>query len=376
MLILNRYMGRNYLATFLMSVAVFSFIMCIGSVIRAIDLMSRGISAAALLKFFFLSFPYILQFTVPMSAMTTALLVAMRLSMDGEINAFKASGVNLWQLVAPLVLVSVLLSFVAMGISNFVSPSSKYAQRTITAQLGDSDPIALLEEGRYVRDFPGHMIYVGRKRGDRAEDISIYVIDEETNRIEMNLRARSGTLKVDKANRKLLVDMYDVRIERPDAADPLNPSRTRTMTAEYYPKRIDLDELFKSGKKVKKKISDLNLVELIRTIRELPVTMKDLKPIDRAREQMQLMVEANTRMALSVSCFAFTLLGIPLGMQSKRKESSAGLGISLLIVFIFYTCIALTKPLADRPELRPDLLVWIPVAIAEIAGVILIHRHR
>ena len=190
------------------------------------------------------------------------------------------------------------------------------------------------------------------------------------------MRARSGTLKVDKANRQLLVDMYDVRIERPDAADPLNPSRTRTMTAEYYPKRISLDELNKSGKKVKKKTSDLTIIELIKTIRELPETMKQFKPIDRAREQMELMVEANTRMALSVSCFAFTLLGIPLGMQSRRKESSAGLGISLLIVFIFYTCVALTRPMADRPELRPDLLIWIPVAVAEIAGLILIHRNR
>jgi lipopolysaccharide export system permease protein len=85
-------------------------------------------------------------------------------------------------------------------------------------------------------------------------------------------------------------------------------------------------------------------------------------------------VEANKRLALALSCFAFTLLGIPLGMRSKRKESSVGVAISLLLVFLFYLFIIVANSLVGRPELRPDMIVWIPVILAEIIGFGLVRR--
>ena len=513
MTILNRYFGRNYLITFAVTVAVFSFIMSIGSVIGAIDLLSRGVSGMVMLKFFLHSFPFILQFTVPISAMITAYLLSSRLSMDGEINALKACGVNLWQVVAPIILLSAAISFASMYIANFVSPQSKHAQRLLTMQMADHDPIGLLDEGRYVKEFPGHLIYIGKRRGNDVEDVSIYVVDEENeNQMDLNLRARTGRITMEPEKKELLIDLYDVRIERPDPNFPLDLGRMRTMSAAHYPKRINLSELYRSGlEKKPPKPSDQTIVQLMANIRKIPGTMlsgrdlfrrmnemteeerraaqslqqadavlpaseKALKEIQaeierlnaalasadrsdgptpangaeqnpplpaperlmplnagddmrerktameaalasarlqeasvmealgQARHQvnranrrysalrktadelrldtsnavdrMKILTEANTRMALSVSCFAFTLIGVPLGLQSKRKESAAGVVICLLIMFVFYAFLALSKPMSRTPYMRPDLLVWIPVIAAEAIGLMLIHRAR
>lgn len=375
MRILGRYIARSYLLTFGMSVLVFTFIMSIGSVIQAIDYLSRGVSGLVMLQFFLHSFPFILQFTIPMSVMTTVFLVSMRLSMDGEISAMKACGINLWQIVSPMILLSVIVSLSAIYVSNFVSPASKLAQRRLRLQMADHDPLALLEEGRYVRDFPDHMIYIGRRRGAEVEDISIYALDEHTGQIQTNLRARRGTLRVDEEQKMLIADLYDVRIERPDPDAPLDLGRMRSMTAEHYPKRIRLDELLRTGT-LRRKAADYTIVELMAAVRALPETMKLLKPEEQARERMGLLVEANTRMVLSLSCFAFTLLGIPLGMTSKRRESSSGVVISLLIVFVFYAFMVMAKHMARRPDWRPDLLLWIPIIVLEAAGLAMIHRLR
>ncbi len=486
--ILNRYFARNYLLTFGIAVAVFTFIMSIGSVIRAIDLLSRGVSGMVMLKFFLYSFPFILQFTVPISAMITAYLLSSRLSMDGEINAMKACGINLWQIVAPIVLLSVCISFATMYVANMVSPQSKRAQRRLTAQMADHDPVSLLDEGRYVRDFPGHMIYIGRRQGDEVQDISIYVVDEKNdNALDMNLRARRGRITVDEARKELLADLYDVRIERPDPEAPLDLGRMRTMTAEHYPKRISLSELYKESS-IKKKTGDSSLLELMENMRRIPKcplsdfqlarqlpvadrmereSADKLKEFDarvkaaesvasqmkearealereqagadvsgtvrghsaderqglelelanarmrensametiavlresrgeirngyrtarkrademrlwssNARERMKMLVETNARMSLAISCFAFTLVGVPLGLQSKRKESASGIVMCLVIMFVFYAFLSMSKPLARIPHIRPDLIIWIPVIIAEISGLILIHRSR
>jgi len=89
---------------------------------------------------------------------------------------------------------------------------------------------------------------------------------------------------------------------------------------------------------------------------------------------MNLVVEANKRLGLSVSCFAFTLLGIPLAMKSRRRESSVGIGVSLLLVFCFYFFIILAESLVGSPRWRPDLIIWFPIVFAECLGFFLIQR--
>lgn len=373
MRILNRYLTRDFLVTFVIATAIFSFIMCVGSLVRAIDLMARGVSGAALLKYFLLNFPFILQFTIPMSAMTAALLLFARLSSDGEITAMKACGISLWQIVAPVVLASIGISLLTMYIGNSVSPRSRYAQRALLTRFADEDPMGLLEQGQWIREFPGLMLYLGRKDGAKVYDVIVYQLDGE--RVKTCLRARSGLLKRDLKHQALSIDMFDVRMETPDAKDPLNPAKTKTMVAEYYPQWISLRELHKGGRVIKK-TSDYTMTDLIEALRSIGTPGGLRLPAEEVpRMKMNMLVEANNRMALALSCFAFVLLGIPLGLRSRRRESSVGVGISLLAMFVFYFFMMIARSTTDKPELHPDLIVWIPVVAAEIAGLLLIRRN-
>ena len=86
------------------------------------------------------------------------------------------------------------------------------------------------------------------------------------------------------------------------------------------------------------------------------------------------MVEASTRLGLSFSCFAFVLLGAALGIRIHRRESSIGMAVSLILVFIFYFFIILADSLVTHPHLHPHLIVWIPFVLAEIIGFTLLRR--
>ena len=189
------------------------------------------------------------------------------------------------------------------------------------------------------------------------------------------LRARSGVLRRDARQKALFIDMFDVRMETPDEKDPLNPSKARTMVAESYPQKISLAELYRTGR-VSKKVSDYTITELTQALREsgarggVPMKAEDVR-----RQKTAMLVEANNRMALSLSCFAFVLLGIPLGLRSRRRESSVGVGICLIAMFVFYFFMMIARSTTDKPELHPDLIVWIPVIAAEIAGLLLIRRN-
>ncbi|MBN1268824.1 MAG: LptF/LptG family permease [Kiritimatiellae bacterium] len=369
--ILGKYTTVDYLITFVMTLLIFTFVMCVGAVIKAIDLLARGVSGGIILQAFLLNIPYIMTFSIPMSALTTVLLNFNRLCLDGELTAMKACGLSMWQIIAPPVMLSILLSGVCVYLNSWAAPNSHFARRQLLTEIGAEEPVNLLEEGRFVKDFPGIMIYVGKKDRTRVKDVVVYELGGAG--VVRNVRAKTGTVTSDQERRMVVIDLYDVRIDQPDKHYPMDLSRSRHISAQHYPVRVSFDELWgKEG--IRKKMSDMTMGELTHAIRHVNEAFPDLKYEELLKQRMSMVVEANERLALSLSCFAFTLLGIPLGMKSRRRESSVGVGISLLVVFFFYFFIILADALVGHPEWHPDLIVWIPVVLSELAGFAMIRR--
>ncbi len=372
MRVLNRYIVLDYLVIFLAALGLITFVMTVGALVKAVDLMSRGISAALIFKFFFQNIPYILSFSMPISTLFAALLLFGRLSMDSEISAMKSCGISLWRLAAPLILLSILFSGICIYINNEVAPVAKYANRELLRTAGVEEPINLLEEGRFINDFPGLMIYVGRKTDSNVKDVVAYEMDKKGN-VKRSVRAKRGHIVADNTNRLLTVKLYDVRIEMPDAADPHDVSKTTYINAEYYPIKLDLGKLLKKNSTVMKR-GQMRMAQLIDRIRNVERDFPMLSASDQLIEKTRLVVEANQRISIAVGCFSFMLIGIPLGVKSHRKETSVGMITSLVIVFAYYTFIVIAKALAAYPWLHPNLILWIPLIIAQFIGLWLIRR--
>lgn len=369
---LNRYIVLDYLVIFLGALGLITFVMTAGALIKAVDLMARGISPALIVKFFLLNIPYILSFSMPISTLFAALLLFGRLSMDSEISAMKSCGISLWRLTSPLILLSILLSFVCIYINCEVSPAAKYANRELLRTAGVEEPINLLEEGRFIRDFPGLMIYVGRKNGTVVKDVVAYELDKQGS-IKRSVRAKNGDIAADNTNRLLTVKLYDVRIEVPDAKDPHDVSKTTYVNAQYYPIKLDFEKVLK-GKPTVKKRGQMRMGELIDRIRNVERDFPMISAADRLIEKTKLIVEANQRVSIAIGCFSFMLIGIPLGVKSHRKETSIGMVLSLVIVFAYYLFIVVAKALAEYPALHPNLILWIPLIAAQLSGIWLIKR--
>ncbi len=363
MSILHRYIARDYALTFVLTIVVFTFVLSVGALVRVIDLMARGASGLTVLEIFALNIPFLLQFTIPMSALTSSLLVFNRLSTDGEITAMRACGLSLPQIAAPVCAVAVVLAAGTLVVSHWFSPKSRLLQRAAMARLTDTDPISLLEEGRFVRDFPGLLVYVGRKSSKgRLQDIVIY--DFTQPRVRAHVRAREGDVEYDAAAKRLAIRLRDVHMEKTELTARGHPVRTEVAYAAEYPQDIDVSAALRTGT-VRKKISDFTAGELIAAARAPWPHAPD--PVAE-RERMRYLVELNNRTALGFGCFAFALVGVPLGLRSRRRESPIGVALSLTVLFVYYLFMILAKEMTGHPEWRPDLFPWIPVVAAEIGG--------
>ena len=371
--VFNRYLLGDFLKSFFITLVVLTFVMYVGAVVQAIDYMSRGISGLLIMKIFALNIPFTLSFVIPVSVLTTVLLHFGRLSADGEITAMKSCGVSLWQMAAPILFCSMLLSLVCLYINAEVAPRSHWIRRQMLRNLGEEDPLALLDEGRFVNDFPGVKVYVGKKADRQIEDIILYQFDEKGARAEV--RAKSGSVDFNAETRVMEIDLKQVRLTEYDKEHPEDQAKARTLSADSYPVTLDLRQMLNKGK-VNKKPASMTFAELVQSIQNVRQTFPDIQEKNVQRMRTKMAVDASKRLALAMSCFSFTLLAIPLGIRSHRKESSIGIGLALILLFIFYLFIIIADSLLDRPEWRPDMIPWIPVLGSQLLGTLLLHKNR
>ncbi len=371
--ILSRYLARDFAFGFALTVAIFTLVLVAGTMVRAMDWLARGVPGPLLFRFFALNVPYTLQFSIPLGALTAVLLLFSRLSSDGELTAMRACGMSLWQIAAPVLALAVAATAATLALAHGASPYSRQQQRNIEAQFRQVDPLALIEPGRWIREFPGHLLYVARRDGGRLQDVTLYAIPEDGPR--RVIRARDGTVARSADGRELRIDLYAVRMEWVESEEPGGRERRRTMTAEHYPEVFRIDEMFRR-RAVRLRPGDHTLPQLLAALRDLPAKHPELDPADLLPQRLQLVIEASSRTALAFTCLAFVLLGIPLGIRTRRRESGIGFGISLGVAMLFYFTMVMVGTMSTHPRLHPQLLVWAPILLAEVAGLVLLHRAR
>jgi lipopolysaccharide export system permease protein len=366
MKILPKYIMRQLFITLIFTVSVFTFVLMLARLLKQLSemLVNRQVGLEIVGLFVVLLMPYVLSFSLPMAMLAATLLVFGRMSADNEITAMRASGIGLGRVAAPVILVAMLMGGLCLYINTTLAPQCRFQFRTLFLRLGAENPMALLEEGTPIKDFPGYLIYIGKKHQNFIQDVTLYLLDTNGN-VTSSLRAQSGTVTGNPAGRKLVLDLVNVRGDLRDPKDPTNIRKIRPgTTAERYPLELDLGQAFRQAAATRR-LPDFIFSEL-------------REEIHRLREAgvypAAALLEAHQRVAAAVACVAFTLIGIPLGIKTSRRETSIGIVVSLGLALFYYLMLVAANSVRNKPNWYPEAILWTPNLIFEMLGVWLLWR--
>ncbi len=377
---LHLYLTRQVLATLLITVAVFTFVLLLGNVLKEVltMLVNRQASLLLVVKAIALLIPYVLLFALPMGMLAATLLVFGRFSADQELTAARASGLSLISLVTPILLLSVVLSFVCAWVNMQLSPQCRVAYKNLLYNAAVANPSVLLRENQY-NDFPGGWsIYARKVKNNDLQDVKVYQILDES---MYWANARAGKFEVKEG--QLILTLFD--------ATPFEVKSESVFSLGVHEETTLPIPTLNADNAPKPILSEMTSTELWARLRTLEKSFRhtqastnttsetmraELRQIAKIRNDITLpvRVQIHRQIAFSFACIGFTLIGIPLGIRAHRRETSAGIAIALLLVLLYYSFIILAQAWDTRPEMAPYLIVWLPNLLFQVIGGVLLWR--
>ncbi len=378
---LHAYLTRQVIASLLMTVAVFTFVLLLASVVKEILplLVSGQVRFGVVAEAIGLLIPFVWVFALPMGVLTATLLIFGRLSADQELTAVRASGISLLSVISPVLLLSLLLCTLSAIVNMEIGPRCRVAYKSMFLRVQAEFTSAQLPEKRYIKEFRNHIIYVGKNRRGILEDIMVYRFEKGTNQMTQ-FRAPRGSMEVDTTNKCIILHVYGGK-------GIIMPEGKYLLGDFDYTVYTDSSRKGDRGKS----LSDMTFTELRDELHDLERRMEMPLPVQNAatngtsntRQELKnrrkdltspVRVQMHRQVAFSFACFGFTLVGIPLGMRVHRRETNIGIAMALVLVAVYYSFVLLAQALDSHPEWAPHLIVWLPNFIFQVVGAVLLFR--
>ncbi|MNK55101.1 putative permease YjgP/YjgQ family protein [compost metagenome] len=352
--IMDRYLILELLGPFLFGVAAFTAIMTATSVLfELITQMVRfGLPLSVVLEVLALRLPEMAFYTFPMSMLLASLLAFGRLSGESEITALKACGVSLFRIMAPVVVVSLMISGATVALNEFVVPHADWAAKNILyeAQHQRKMPTARenvfyqeMEDGRlkrffYARNFDGQTMQ------------GVLVQEFEGDRLDRIIRANHAQWKSGSWT------FYDGEMYQ------TGDKGEYRFFVRFKEQIVALKESLLTLSQEHRTPTEMNIRELSRHINLLKESGQHGSAIN------ELEVQLHQKLSVPFASVIFMMVGAPLGLRPNRSSSSIGLGLSILIIFVYYIIMFMFMAMGQAGHMAPWLSAWMPNLIGAAVG--------
>jgi len=359
MRILTRYIFKEVSSHSLLGLVVFTFVVFIPHISRLLEIVVRhDVTFSGMLWLFALPIPGIVVLTIPMAVLVGILIGLSRMSADGEVIAVRALGVGLEQFLRPVMFFAVLGWAATLWMSLALAPGANRKLAQMEASLKSSQVPYEIQPRVFIEQFPNLLIYLEDVTGSRSQWKGVFVADT-TNRDSPKITlAATGILTNDPASGRLLVHLDQGTTHEMDAQ---NPQQYSAVSFSEMDLPIAVEQ-------------PAEAMDARRTPAMLPLgsLVNEARHASNAEARRAALVELHYRMALPVASLVMALVGIPLGLFTRKGGKAVGVTLTILLVFVYYVLMAFGLSLARQGRIHPAIGLWLANAVFAVVGVLML----
>ena len=327
--------------------------------VELIDDFSRGD------KPFVLLLPYLMYvqpqvifaYVAPVSLCIGTLISFAVLARTHELTAIRAGGIGLFRVGVPFITASAIVAAISFVAHDRVLPYSNQMANQIRDQIRNRSPRSYRQpERRWVFGTDGLLFNFSDFNAKKREfhDLAIF-------------RFRPGTFEIDER-------LFAARASWQDGAWMLQDGWLRRFAGgreEYEPfprlsfvEGMDPPEYFTQDWKAP---DQMNFGELRRHVRDLET---------RGYDTRELRVGLYRKLTIPSVCIVMVLTALPFAVSVERRGAVFAIGISILLVFVYYGVMQAFGKLGEVGVLWPSLAAWAPSLFFAGVGILMSLRAR
>ncbi len=349
MKLIDRYISRQFLTTFLFASASFAALFILINLVDNLDdYIDRQISTGRIILFYLSGLPETFLITTPLSVLLASLFVTGKLSMQSELPALKSAGMSLGRLLKPYLGVATVITLVNLVNSCWIVPAtydfSKGFERRYVKMRTDA-PLEML----HFRESKQRILTIGQASTDKLGARSVSIEEFDGRRLVSRIDADS--MQAATADRQWI--LYHARHRR--FADG-----SEHFTASDKPETIELALSKNTFRLLNADPDQMNAWEHLSFVRQQQ--QAGIPGTERSR------VKFHNKIALPFASLIIVMIGVPLSTRKKRSGLALEASISLLVGFLYLGMLKAFGSIGYTGLLNPVIAAWLPNLIFIAAG--------
>src|SRR5580692_662932 len=325
---------------------------------QILEMVVRNSSSfTSVLQVFLFTLPNLFWVTIPMSVLVGILLGFSRLAADSEVIAMRASGLGIGYFVRVASVVAVGGALLGLANSLYLAPRANQAILEMEQALETSQASFQIQPRVFYEDFHERVLYVQDVRGGTgaANWRQVFMADVSNPTSPTITTAASATV-VNDSTQELLMRLRDGAQHESPANQPQQYSISH-FTSTDLPLTLSPQ-------------SEVHLGRMDTAVYAVPT--RTLLQSIHGPDKLRFLIELNNRFSYPAACLVLMLVGVPLGVISRRGGKSSGFVFTLLLVILYYVLSYTGIALGRQNKLSAFLAVWLANILFTAAGAFLL----
>ncbi len=362
--ILTRYILREILGYALLGGLLFTFILLLRYLLPLLELFVRGIASPLdLLRLFSYLLPNFLTLTLPMAVLIGILLGLSRLAADSEITAMRASGMGVTAFLRIVSLLAAVCWLLGLYNALVVAPRATQALLRYEEQAKTTQASIGIQPRVFYEDLKNYVLYVQDVMpGTNGTALwkNVFLADLSTPASPHIITAKDAVVLG--SGQTLHLELSDGGRHDTSAAHP-DQYDLSTFSSTDLPVQTGQQEETQHLTRRDTPLQAMTTGELRRRTHDP----------DRSRAQ-PYKIEWQRRLATPTACLVLMLVGVPLGLSSKRGGKGAAFVLTVLLVFLYYFASSMGIALARDGKVPAVAGVWAANIFFSVGGLLLVRQ--
>jgi LPS export ABC transporter permease LptG len=305
--------------------------------------------------------PSLIYQITPIGTLFASLICFGVLTKYNEVTAFKAGGVSVHRLAAPVLVVSMLVSGLLFAFDHYYIPEANRRQERLRAEIRNKPVATYLRPDRQwvfgQRSRVYNFKFIDPRKAIMSQ-VNVYDLDPKSFRVIHQISAERAAWNAEKHNW-----VFENGLSQTEVPSGAN-FKSFSGRSATFPELTEPPSWFA---KEEKEYKEMNFRELSSYIGELQLSGLNTVP---------LQVQYYKKFSVPLFALIMAILSIPFAFVAGNRGAMTGVGISFGIAIAYWTIGTLFEQIGDLNQLPAVMAAWSPDVIFSLAGLYFMARMR